>query len=59
MQVASRTWSRMRGADGICINILSEDQHGMAVPLSGRGAEKFDDVAWTPSANGIPCCTAS
>ncbi|MDF3145712.1 MULTISPECIES: flavin reductase family protein [unclassified Streptomyces] len=45
---------RMRAADGICINILSEDQHGVSVRLSNGGTEKSDDVAWMPSADGMP-----
>ncbi|CQR59593.1 flavin reductase family protein [Streptomyces leeuwenhoekii] len=52
--VTSRTWPRMRTTDGICINILSEDQQGVSVRLATSGTEKFDDVAWTPSASGMP-----
>ncbi|MEU7058305.1 flavin reductase family protein [Streptomyces sp. NPDC046197] len=52
--VTSRTWPRMRAADGICVNILSEDQDGVSVRLSSGGAQKFDDVPWTPSAGGMP-----
>ncbi|MFC9643854.1 flavin reductase family protein [Streptomyces mirabilis] len=52
--VTSRTWPQMRTADGICINILSEDQQGVSVRLSSGGTERFHDVAWTPSAGGMP-----
>ena len=52
--VTSRTWPRMRAADGICVNILTEDQQDVSVRLSSGGAEKFQSVAWTPSAGGMP-----
>ncbi|MEW2498773.1 flavin reductase family protein [Streptomyces nodosus] len=50
----SRTWPRMRTGEGICINILGEDQQDVSARLSSSGAEKFDDVAWTLSADGNP-----
>ncbi|MGW1917670.1 flavin reductase family protein [Streptomyces sp. NPDC002076] len=48
----NRTWPRMRTGEGICINILSEDQQDVSARLSSSGTEKFDDVAWTLSADG-------
>lgn len=52
--VTSGTYALMKDEGRFCINVLAHDQlelcRAMAVPRPG----KFDDVSWSPGANGAP-----
>ncbi|WP_067461694.1 flavin reductase family protein [Actinomadura macra] len=50
----STTWPRLRGADRLCINILSEPQLEICRRLALKGGDKFADIDWTESPNGSP-----
>lgn len=53
-QVGSGTWARLSTATALCINVLAYDQLGLCRTLASRSDDKFDQVAWTPSALGAP-----
>jgi flavin reductase (DIM6/NTAB) family NADH-FMN oxidoreductase RutF len=50
----SSTWPRLRVADRICINILSESQLNVCRRLSMKGGDKFSSIDWTTSPGGSP-----
>jgi len=51
---ASTTWPSLRGADRLCINILSEPQLEVSKRLALKGGDKFAGIGWTESPNGSP-----
>ncbi|MDN4174077.1 flavin reductase family protein [Nocardioides sp. SOB77] len=53
-QVGSRTWDRLAGADALCVNVLAHDQLALCRTMAVSKPDKFDDVAWSPSATGAP-----
>ncbi|WP_228479772.1 flavin reductase family protein [Microbacterium abyssi] len=55
----SSSYERMRGAEGFCVNVLSEDQEELCRRLASRDPHKFDGVAWRPSPAGNPILDGS
>ena len=53
----STTWPRLRGADRLCVNILSEPQLDVCKQLAVKGGDKFADIEWTESPGGGPVLT--
>jgi 3-hydroxy-9,10-secoandrosta-1,3,5(10)-triene-9,17-dione monooxygenase reductase component len=50
----SSTWPRLRVADRLCINILSEAQQDVCRQLAMKGGDKFATIDWTTSPGGSP-----
>lgn len=50
----SETFEQLRRADTFCINVLADDQEGLARQLARRDETKFDSVSWTPAPSGAP-----
>lgn len=50
----STTWPRLRGAERLCVNILSEPQLDVCKQLARKGGDKFADLEWTESPGGGP-----
>jgi flavin reductase (DIM6/NTAB) family NADH-FMN oxidoreductase RutF len=50
----SETYAALRESPLFCINVLAHDQQRETRTLSQRDADKFDKVAWTMSAHGVP-----
>jgi flavin reductase (DIM6/NTAB) family NADH-FMN oxidoreductase RutF len=51
---SSSTWPRIQAARTFCVNILAEDQEDVCRLMATKGADKFADLAWSPSVNGSP-----
>ncbi|QBR91029.1 flavin reductase family protein [Nocardioides euryhalodurans] len=55
MARTSRAWPVIERAGTFCVTILAADQQWLAELMATRGADKFRDLAWTPSpATGSP-----
>jgi len=50
----SATWPRIAAAGHFCANVLSSRQQDLARTFGTTGPDKFDGVAWSPSASGAP-----
>lgn len=50
----SSTWPRLKLAERLCINILSEQQEAVCRQLAIKGGDKFADIEWTTSPGGGP-----
>ena len=51
----SSTWPRIESSGRLCVNILADDQVGVAYALARPGVrEKFADTAWEQSDHGLP-----
>lgn len=50
----STSWPRLRPAERLCINILSEPQLEVCKRLAIKGGDKFADIQWSGSPNGSP-----
>ena len=50
----SATFSQLRRASSLCINVLAHDQVELCRVMAAGGADKFDRIAWTPSPGGAP-----
>jgi flavin reductase (DIM6/NTAB) family NADH-FMN oxidoreductase RutF len=50
----SSTWPRLKVAERLCINILSEPQQDVCRQLAIRGGDKFANIDWTTSPGGSP-----
>jgi len=50
----SSTWPRLRPAERLCINILSEPQQHVSRQLAAKGGDKFATLEWTSSPGGGP-----
>jgi flavin reductase (DIM6/NTAB) family NADH-FMN oxidoreductase RutF len=50
----STTWPRLRGAERICVNILSEPQLDVCRQLAKKGGDKFADLEWSAAPDGSP-----
>ncbi len=50
----SQTWPRLRDMGRFCVNVLAEGQDDVSQNFARSGADKFADVAWTPSPHGSP-----
>ena len=46
----SRAWPRIQRAGKFCVNFLAAGQTDLSNTMASRGADKFADVAWQPSA---------
>ena len=50
----SSSWPLIEQAGKFCVNILGSDQQDMCRKVSGKGPDKFAQVAWTGSLHGLP-----
>jgi 3-hydroxy-9,10-secoandrosta-1,3,5(10)-triene-9,17-dione monooxygenase reductase component len=50
----SRAWPLMQRAGHFTVNLLAESQQELSNTFATKGADKFADVAWTPSTTGAP-----
>ncbi len=50
----SRTWPKIHRSDGVCINILSDQQQDLSASLARSGEGKFGGIGWSMSAKGLP-----
>lgn len=48
------SWSRVRGAEALAINILAADQEALARVFATSGIDKFDGVGWSVGPLGAP-----
>lgn len=55
----SRSYQTLRDLDRFCINILAQDQAGLALQFARSGGDKWRDVEWTPDAFGQPVIAGS
>lgn len=46
----SRAWPRIQRAGKFCVNFLAAGQSDLSNTMASRGADKFADVEWSPSA---------
>ena len=51
---SSATWPRIEQAGHFCANVLADDQRELGRIFAGRGARRFDGVAWSPAPSGAP-----
>jgi 3-hydroxy-9,10-secoandrosta-1,3,5(10)-triene-9,17-dione monooxygenase reductase component len=51
---SSRAWPLMQRAGFFCVNLLAEYQQELSNTFATKGADKFAEVAWTPSRTGSP-----
>lgn len=45
----SRAWPLIQRSGKFCVNLLGADQAALSNTMASRGADKFAEVAWTPS----------
>jgi len=50
----SSSWPKVRDSGRVAINILSQDQEGVARGFARSGADKFEGVAYVEASNGAP-----
>jgi 3-hydroxy-9,10-secoandrosta-1,3,5(10)-triene-9,17-dione monooxygenase reductase component len=50
----SATWPRIRSSGQVCINILASDQEELSRHFARSAADRFADVDWSVSPNGLP-----
>lgn len=50
----SSSWPRIQRSGKFGVNVLSEDQHALALKFARPGRDKFEGVAQTRSAQGLP-----
>jgi flavin reductase (DIM6/NTAB) family NADH-FMN oxidoreductase RutF len=50
----SGSWPVIRATGRLCINILSDHQHGVCAQFAVSGGDKFAGVDWSPGSNGAP-----
>jgi 3-hydroxy-9,10-secoandrosta-1,3,5(10)-triene-9,17-dione monooxygenase reductase component len=50
----SGSWPVIRATGRLCINILSDDQHGVCAQFAVSGGDKFARIGWSPGRNGAP-----
>ena len=51
---SSRTWSQLRQAGKIAINVLSAGQEAVSRAFATRNIDRFAGLAWTLGSNGAP-----
>ncbi|WP_231482642.1 flavin reductase family protein [Nocardioides sp. URHA0020] len=57
---SSRSWPLIQRSGRFCVNFLAADQATLSNTMASRGADKFGDVTWTPSAvTGSPILAGS
>ncbi|HEX2322519.1 MAG TPA: flavin reductase family protein [Streptosporangiaceae bacterium] len=52
--LTSNTWPRIAKGKMFAVNVLTEDQHDVAMRFGRSGTRKFDGVKWMPDAAGSP-----
>ena len=58
--LASTSWPRIAGADGLCINILGADQEAVCRGMATPSSDKFAGVGWRASPSiGAPLIDGS
>ncbi|OYV64386.1 MAG: hypothetical protein B7X07_06560 [Actinobacteria bacterium 21-64-8] len=50
----SNSWPKIREVGVVGVNVLRDDQEALARIFATSGVDKFENVAWTPGANGAP-----
>jgi 3-hydroxy-9,10-secoandrosta-1,3,5(10)-triene-9,17-dione monooxygenase reductase component len=50
----SGSWPVIRATGRLCINILSDDQHGVCAQFAVSGGDKFAGIDWSPGGNDAP-----
>lgn len=50
----SGSWPKIEASGNFAVNILSEDQEHVSSTFGRRGADKFAEIDWKPSALGSP-----
>ncbi len=51
----STSWPRIQAAGHYCVNVLGDDQEGVARVFAGKGDDKFSGMGWRPAARtGAP-----
>jgi flavin reductase (DIM6/NTAB) family NADH-FMN oxidoreductase RutF len=56
---SSTSWPRIAATGRFCVNILADHQGRISSRFAKPGGDKFADVAWTPSALGLPILKGS
>jgi len=57
---SSRSWPLIQRSGKFCVNFLAADQAELSNTMASRGADKFGEVKWTPSAQtGSPILEGS
>jgi flavin reductase (DIM6/NTAB) family NADH-FMN oxidoreductase RutF len=51
---AGNTWGTMRGGTTFAVNVLGDEQAGLAKQFATSGIDKFAGVDWTPGHHGDP-----
>lgn len=51
---SSTSWPLIHAAGSFCANVLSAEQEDLCRKFAKSGGNKFDGVAWKPSASGSP-----
>jgi flavin reductase (DIM6/NTAB) family NADH-FMN oxidoreductase RutF len=51
---ASRSWQRVRAAQGFAVNILGAHQQDVSEAFAVSGADKFASTRWRPGEHGAP-----
>src|SRR5690242_13915280 len=51
---SSTTWPLIQASGRFCVNVLSAHQPKVATAFAVRAADRFSDLAWTPSPLGSP-----
>ncbi|MGH9063460.1 MAG: flavin reductase family protein [Acidimicrobiales bacterium] len=51
---SSVTWTRIRGTEVFCVNVLAESQEAVARVFATKAEHKFQGVGWTPGSTGSP-----
>ena len=54
---SSLTWSRMRRARRLGVNVLARQHERFAVRATPAGADRFADIDWQPGRGGAPLLT--
>lgn len=50
----SSTWAKIQAAGHFCVNILAERQEDLCRTLASKAENKFDDITWRLSDEGLP-----
>jgi flavin reductase (DIM6/NTAB) family NADH-FMN oxidoreductase RutF len=49
-----QSWSKVKRADSVCVNILSSEQEALARVFATTGIDKFAGVGWSQGPRGTP-----
>jgi flavin reductase (DIM6/NTAB) family NADH-FMN oxidoreductase RutF len=53
----STTWPHIRASGAFCANVLTADQHELALRFAAKNTDRFRDVAIRRGATGVPVLT--